>query len=238
MYGILDVRYVVVLFCIPFFYGCLSSAKFFDKQVYPAFEKAADETSVYLWGSGAAAVLIVQSMDQNIQLKWGHHQLMPAWQSNIGDRYVSFGGNILIALLQLIWDRENGVNHTRALFISGGITQAMKLTIHQRRPDQSDDYAFPSGHASSAFATATSLAYAYGFKAALPAYAMATLTGLSRISDDKHWASNVVAGAFLGIIWGRATYFEKNPSEDSVKTSDFFPAIDRDVLSLNFLHEF
>lgn len=234
-------RYIFILFFIVSLYGPRSSAKFLEEQVYPAFDKAVDETSLYLWVGGAAAVLIVQSMDKNIQADWGHHQLMPTWQSNIGDRYISYGGNILIALSQLVLDRHNGVNHARAILFSSGISQAMKLTIHQQRPDQSDDYAFPSGHTTAAFATATSLSYSYGLKGGVPAFAMATLTGLSRISDDKHWASNVVAGAFLGIIWGRATYFEKENEEAPeklVSRTDFFPTYENGVFAFLFSHDF
>ena len=38
---------------------------------------------------------------------------------------------------------------------------------------------------------------------ALPAYALASLTALARMEDSKHYASDVIAGAFLGIIVGR-----------------------------------
>ncbi|MGZ3775161.1 MAG: phosphatase PAP2 family protein [Pseudobdellovibrionaceae bacterium] len=209
----------------------------------PVLEKASDSTSMYLWGAGAATVLMVQSRDADIEKNWGHHQLMPSWQSNIGDRYISYGGNILIALSQLWLDPENGVNHMRALLYTAGLTQTIKLTVHQQRPDDSDSYAFPSGHTSSAFASATSLSYAYGLRAGIPAFAMATMTGLSRISDDKHWASDVVAGALLGIIWGRATYYEPQKTENYNKKNnklltEMIPAYERGTLSVNFVHDF
>lgn len=59
---------------------------------------------------------------------------------------------------------------------------------------------FPSGHASRAFAVATVLSERYGPKVAWFAYPLAALVGLARLENDKHWASDVVAGAALG--WG------------------------------------
>jgi membrane-associated phospholipid phosphatase len=51
------------------------------------------------------------------------------------------------------------------------------------------------------FTLAGSLTYSYGWKAAVPAYTAATVTALSRIKENKHWLSDVVAGAFLGTYW-------------------------------------
>lgn len=230
------------IFAILSFFWCPRvSASFFSEEVKPVLQQATDETSLALWLGGAASVLILQPQDHGIQERWGQHRLMPEWQTNIGDRYISYGGNVGIALIQLAWDRPHGVNHARALIYTTGITQAIKVTVHQQRPDNSDAYAFPSGHTSSAFATATSLSYAYGWKAGVPSFAMATFTGLSRISADKHWASDVVAGAFLGVIWGRATVLDNSKESSSLgrlQFKDFFPSFEEGLLALNFMREF
>lgn len=70
-----------------------------------------------------------------------------------------------------------------------------------------DHRSFPSGHAVSAFALAAGLTAeaddAWGEDAlwvAVPAVAMATVTALSRVVDDQHWLSDVVAGAGLGTL--------------------------------------
>ena len=62
---------------------------------------------------------------------------------------------------------------------------------------------FPSGHTSRTFAIAAALAERHGARAAWIAYPLATLVGLSRIETDAHWASDVAAGAALGIAIGR-----------------------------------
>jgi membrane-associated phospholipid phosphatase len=63
---------------------------------------------------------------------------------------------------------------------------------------------FPSGHTASAFAMATVFAKEYRDRPWIPvvAYGAATLVGLSRIAENKHWATDVFAGAALGYITG------------------------------------
>ncbi|HYK57716.1 MAG TPA: phosphatase PAP2 family protein, partial [Flavisolibacter sp.] len=63
---------------------------------------------------------------------------------------------------------------------------------------------FPSGHTTSAFAIATVFAKQYRDRPWIPAvaYSTATLVGLSRITENKHWVTDVFAGAALGYITG------------------------------------
>lgn len=64
---------------------------------------------------------------------------------------------------------------------------------------------FPSGHTTGAFAAATVFAMEYGDRPLVPviAYTSASLIGLSRITENKHWVSDVLAGAALGLLSGR-----------------------------------
>jgi membrane-associated phospholipid phosphatase len=64
---------------------------------------------------------------------------------------------------------------------------------------------FPSGHTTVAFAAATVFALEYKNKPFIPilAYSAATLIGLSRITENKHWATDVLVGAALGFVTGR-----------------------------------
>jgi membrane-associated phospholipid phosphatase len=43
----------------------------------------------------------------------------------------------------------------------------------------------------------------YGWKLGVPFFAIASYTAASRIVDNRHWASDVVFGAFLGMANGR-----------------------------------
>jgi membrane-associated phospholipid phosphatase len=95
-----------------------------------------------------------------------------------------------------------GSDLIRAQMLTQLVTQGIKLATHRTRPDGSA-YSFPSGHAATSFATATVLQRHYGWKAGLPAYALATYVGASRVQDSRHYLSDVLFGAALGIAAGR-----------------------------------
>jgi membrane-associated phospholipid phosphatase len=64
---------------------------------------------------------------------------------------------------------------------------------------------FPSGHTTVAFAAATVFAMEYKNRPWIPvlSYSAATLIGISRITENKHWATDVLVGAALGYLTGR-----------------------------------
>jgi len=90
-----------------------------------------------------------------------------------------------------------GSDLTSALIISGGVAMGLKLAIDRTRPDSSR-YSFPSGHATMAFTTAGIVAERYGLWPGLAAELTATYVGLSRLQENKHYITDVVAGAVLG----------------------------------------
>lgn len=85
---------------------------------------------------------------------------------------------------------------------AGALAEVLKQTFPEQRPDHSDDKSFPSGHTALAFSSATTLHRRYGWQAGLPAYAVATLTGVGRERSNEHHWYDVVAGAALGTASG------------------------------------
>jgi membrane-associated phospholipid phosphatase len=81
-------------------------------------------------------------------------------------------------------------------------TYAIKYAADRTRPN-GDPRGFPSGHASTSFATAMVLQEHYGWKLGLPGFLMATYTAASRIGANEHWMSDVVFGAAVGMASGR-----------------------------------
>jgi len=80
----------------------------------------------------------------------------------------------------------------------------------------SDFDSFPSGHTSTAFSLATVFAGQYSETPAVPilSYSIASLVGISRIVVNRHWASDVFAGAAIGYLCARQVLIH-NPSEVS-----------------------
>lgn len=103
-----------------------------------------------------------------------------------------------------------------AAIVNLGYTELLKVAVGRERPNGQDDKSFPSGHTSNAFALAAVAESHYGWKLGVPAYLAASLVGASRIQQDKHYLSDVVAGATLGYIVGRTVVRVNNrPLADS-----------------------
>ena len=95
----------------------------------------------------------------------------------------------------------------RAQIVSQIFVQGAKMAVGRERPDGSNSLSFPSGHSASAFATATVLQEHFGWKAGVPAYAFASFVGASRMAASKHYLSDVIVGAGIGIAAGRTVTF-------------------------------
>lgn len=84
--------------------------------------------------------------------------------------------------------------------IMTGVTQSLKYAVDRPRPD-GGSRSFPSGHTGTAFMAATMLHKEYGWRSpwwSIGGYSVAAFTGISRILNDRHWMSDVVAGAAIG----------------------------------------
>jgi membrane-associated phospholipid phosphatase len=112
---------------------------------------------------------------------------------------------------------RNAFTGLAAIALSGGITIAMKYAIDRDRPfvtypdimqkSKAGSPSFPSGHTSSAFATATSLSLAYPkWYIIVPSYTWAGTVGYSRMHLGVHYPSDVLAGALIGSGCAYLTY--------------------------------
>ncbi len=104
----------------------------------------------------------------------------------------------------------------RAQILSQTLTQAVKFTVQRQRPDRSNDKSFPSGHSSSAFATATVLQRHYGWKVGVPAYALGGYVSLARMAWNRHHATDVVMGAAFGIASARTVTMSMGKTQFNV----------------------
>ncbi len=81
--------------------------------------------------------------------------------------------------------------------LSMGMTYLLKFVVNRTRPN-GEPYSFPSGHSTSAFSGATMIQMNHGWKWGAPAYLLAGYVAYSRVKVDKHYVSDVIAGAVIG----------------------------------------
>jgi len=126
--------------------------------------------------------------------------------------------------------RKTALLGLESWIISGMIVTGLKFLIGRERPYVSENsmsfhpfslssrhHSFPSGHASSAFAVATTIAdQSEEIALDVLAYSLATLVAFSRIHDGKHWASDVFMGAAVGYFVSRKIS-SLNSDEDQKK---------------------
>jgi len=96
-------------------------------------------------------------------------------------------------------DEEGRSQFYKSFSTNLAVTYGLKYSINRKRPNGSE-LSFPSGHTSAAFQGAAFIHERYGFKYALPAYLGATFVGYSRVEADKHYTSDVIAGAIIGTL--------------------------------------
>lgn len=88
--------------------------------------------------------------------------------------------------------------------IMAGLVNGIKYTASEMRPDGSTRNSWPSGHTATAFLAATILHKEYGLTRSpwysVGAYTLATATGVMRVLNNRHWISDVLSGAGIGIL--------------------------------------
>ncbi len=114
---------------------------------------------------------------------------------------------------------------TTSLGTTAAFTYLLKWTVGRERPDASDHESFPSGHTSASFALAASLDELYGHRVGLSAYLIAAAVAAQRIHGDKHWLTDVIAGAALGTVIGRGFAVEhlREKNEAAQATALYWP---------------
>jgi hypothetical protein len=94
--------------------------------------------------------------------------------------------------------------------IMTGTVLGLKSLVHEERPDGSSNNSFPSGHTATAFAGAEFLWQEYKDVSVwygIAGYAVATGTGLLRVYNDRHWLTDIAAGAGIGILSTKVAYW-------------------------------
>ena len=136
-------------------------------------------------------------------------QLLTDFKTGIDD-YTQFFGPVMVAGLKLggyegrsDWPRLLA-NAALSYGIMAGLVNGIKYTAKEMRPDGSTANSWPSGHTATAFVGASLLHKEYGLTRSpwwsVAGYGVATATGVMRVLNNRHWISDVMSGAGIGIM--------------------------------------
>ncbi len=136
-------------------------------------------------------------------------QLLTDFKTSIDD-YTQFFGPAMVVGLKIggVEGRSDWPRLLASSALSYGIMAAfvngIKYTAKEMRPDGSTANSWPSGHTATSFVGATILHKEYGLTRSpwysVAGYGVATATGVMRVLNNRHWISDVMSGAGLGIL--------------------------------------
>lgn len=170
---------------------------------------------VALMGYGFAAVYnhgALKELDESTRYELQEDH--PLFAAHVDD-YIQFAPALAVYGLNLAGVKgqhnllDASMLYVTSAAIMGLSTHFVKNGVQRPRPDDSGFNSFPSGHTASAFAAAEFLHQEYKDVSPWYGYAgyfVATATGTLRMYNNKHWFSDVVAGAGFGIASTKIAY--------------------------------
>ena len=152
---------------------------------------------------------------QNYNDPHANTRLVTKFKTGIDD-YTQFFGPALTLGLK-IGGVEGRSDWTRMLASAGMgyaamaiMVNSIKYTASEMRPDGSTANSWPSGHTATSFVGATILHKEYGLTRSpwysIAGYGVATATGVMRVLNNRHWVSDILSGAGIGILCGELGY--------------------------------
>ena len=143
------------------------------------------------------------------------HALLTEFKTTIDD-YTQYFGPVVTTGLKLTGyeSRSDWGRYLASTAMSYGIMAALvngiKYTAKEMRPDGSQANSWPSGHTATSFVGATILHKEYGLTRSpwysIAGYSVATATGVMRVLNNRHWVSDVLSGAGIGIMSTEIAY--------------------------------
>lgn len=142
------------------------------------------------------------------------NEWMPTFRHRCDD-YLQFAPIAAVYGLNIagVKAKNNFANRTvmllKAEIMMGVLTFSLKKITAVPRPDTGSPTSFPSGHTAQAFAAATFMSKEYGHKSvwySIGAYSVATGIGAMRVLNNRHWVTDVLVGASIGILSTNIAY--------------------------------
>ena len=185
------------------------------------FRRLPSQDTLMVLSIGGAIAAAGRSRDWDVTHGFSGTQLRSTFQpgATIGGARAQIAGALATYAVGRVTRNKRvagvGTDLIRAQLVAQTITAGIKLAARRHRPD-GDEFSFPSGHSSVTFATATVLQRNFGWKAGVPAYALASYVAASRVQMKRHFFSDVAFGAAIGIVAGRTVTIGRGPARFAV----------------------
>ncbi len=186
------------------------TAEEFLKDLGADFAALISTQSIVPLAAGTAAYGIATAPEQRLERHFARGDVWGAWADPgkyIGNPAILAGASVsLFAVSRKSEDRKfRSLSYSllQGMIMSTAIYQPLKFGFHRLRPNGEDHRSFPSGHAADSFLFATVFTEHYGWKAAIPAYAVAAYVASTRLEERKHHLTDVAAGAAIGYLVGK-----------------------------------
>lgn len=215
----------IVCLLILMLYTIAADAQFNPKNiVYPADTLVSAKIKKSTWTRasyipltlitlGALGTLDNRIIDSK-EIREERNEHTPHFHHN-ADNYLQFAPIMAVYGLNAcgIKGKNSFANRTailvKAEVLVAAVTFSLKKITAVPRPDSGQPTSFPSGHTAEAFAAATFMAKEYGDQSIwypIGAYTVATGIGAMRVLNNRHWGSDVLAGAGIGILATEVAY--------------------------------
>lgn len=148
-------------------------------------------------------------------IKQMRHNIAPGLRYHIDDYTQYLPAAVMVGMKAFGYESRTSwgrmlVSDAFSGVIMAGLVNGLKYTVRRPRPDGTASNSFPSGHTATAFMTAAMLHKEYGWRSpwfSIGGYAVATFTGVSRVLNDRHFLTDVMAGAAIGVASVHLGYF-------------------------------
>ena len=169
--------------------------------------------------AGSSHIVSAQTADTDIILDKGiwelRNNMIPDFHYRYDDYLQYAPAAVMVGMKACGYESRSSwgrmlVSDAFSAAIMAGVVNGIKYSVGRLRPDGSRHNSFPSGHTATAFMTASMLHKEYGWRSpwlSIGGYTAAAVTGVSRICNNRHWLSDVVAGAVVGIGAVELGYF-------------------------------
>ena len=189
---------------------CFSQIDTIIRKSKPLYQQLAFPTALVLYGS---TISQTQGLPNDLIVRTYRNEHFPTFKTKIDD-YLVFAPVAIagIAKLSHAPSQSNTLQmaglYAASVLVSNVVIQPMKYGFKRLRPDNSTKNSFPSGHTTMAFVGAEMVHQEFHNPwLSAVAYTTATGVGAMRVLNNRHWFSDVVVGAGIGLLSTKLTYW-------------------------------